>query len=124
MSFVWPNSPEPPRSRAPMSSILWHYTGPDGLLGILSSNRFWASDPIAMNDRRELKYGLDVIVEEWEGMRSSVASELELCRIVQAPRIQRGKRGPAPRSEGRPARSISLFARPPNPLHRGRVLRP
>lgn len=82
MSFVWPNSPEPPCSRAPMSSILWHYTGPDGLLGILSSNRFWASDPIAMNDQRELKYGLDVIVEEWEDMRSSVASEAELTELI------------------------------------------
>lgn len=68
MSFHWPNSPEGPRPPGPATPMAWHYTGPDGLLGILSTSRFWASDPIVLNDRRELKYGLGVIAEEWRAM--------------------------------------------------------
>lgn len=82
MSFTWVNSPEPPRPTRATSPVVWHYTGAEGLLGILQSNRFWASDPIALNDRRELKYGFDVIDREWNTMRNTVASEPELVEFV------------------------------------------
>jgi hypothetical protein len=56
--------------------LAWHYTGTEGLLGILTSNRLWASDPVILNDRRELSYGLDVVLDEWRSMRSTAPSEL------------------------------------------------
>lgn len=46
---------------------LFHYTDVNGLLGILKTNKLWASDTFFMNDSLEVKYGLNltrVIIEK------------------------------------------------------------
>ncbi|MCA1928702.1 DUF2971 domain-containing protein [Rheinheimera sp.] len=39
---------------------LYHYTNSAGLLGILSSNKFWATESEFLNDSREVKHGLEL----------------------------------------------------------------
>jgi Protein of unknown function (DUF2971) len=42
-------------------SILYHYTTCNGLLGILETNKLWASDVRYLNDSKEIDYGLEMI---------------------------------------------------------------
>jgi hypothetical protein len=53
-----------PRSRPPRR--LYHYTSEEGLLGILVSNRVWASDVRYANDTSELVYADQVVKDELE----------------------------------------------------------
>jgi hypothetical protein len=41
--------------------VLYHYTDPGGLLGIVKDQCIWASDVWFMNDAREARYGEDVL---------------------------------------------------------------
>lgn len=41
--------------------LLYHYTTLTGLLGIVGSNKLWASDIRYMNDSAELKHSADLI---------------------------------------------------------------
>jgi hypothetical protein len=43
------------------SELVYHYTDPGGLLGIVTSKCLWASDVWYMNDAREALYGVEVI---------------------------------------------------------------
>ena len=43
------------------NAILYHYTTASGLVGILQSNRLWATSAIFMNDVNELNYGTKFI---------------------------------------------------------------
>jgi hypothetical protein len=45
---------------------VWHYTGTEGLQGILETSSFWASSYRTMNDPGEIEYGLDVLAEAWK----------------------------------------------------------
>src|ERR1700730_5288689 len=42
---------------------VWHYTGADGLLGILKSNRMWATNIKYLNDASEFKHGRTLVDE-------------------------------------------------------------
>lgn len=69
MTFGMSPETPPATSTRATNPVAWHYTGPDGLIGILSSSRFWASDPVILNDRGELKYGFEIVLSEWRAMR-------------------------------------------------------
>jgi len=44
-------------------NLLYHYTTPQGLLGILQSQNIWATEASFLNDLYEIQYGLDVTKE-------------------------------------------------------------
>jgi hypothetical protein len=41
---------------------IWHYTTAQGLLGILSTDRLWASDSVFLNDAAERTYGIELML--------------------------------------------------------------
>lgn len=43
------------------NGLIWHYTDANGLIGILSSNSFWASSTLFMNDVTELRLGTEAV---------------------------------------------------------------
>ena len=45
----------------PLPEVLYHYTNPQGLLGILESNCLWATSARYLNDSSEFSYGLGLI---------------------------------------------------------------
>lgn len=44
----------------PVTGPLWHYTNADGVKGIVTTDRLWATDTAFLNDSAELVYGLDL----------------------------------------------------------------
>ena len=40
----------------PEDTIIYHYTSPEGILGIIESNSLWATDINYLNDSSELRY--------------------------------------------------------------------
>jgi hypothetical protein len=54
--------------------VLYHYTGVKGLVGIVKSNRLWASDVLFMNDSTEVRYGRDLIISEAKAAADRTAS--------------------------------------------------
>jgi len=62
-----PGIPEFARDR------VWHYTNADGLIGVLESNRLWASAPQVLNDSSEVLYGVELVRQELESL---IADEL------------------------------------------------
>jgi len=53
--------------------FLYHYTDAQGLLGILSSGRLWATNVRFMNDPSEITYAVDLIRGVIEKMKQEVA---------------------------------------------------
>ena len=41
----------------PAPSVLYHYTSPAGLKGILETSSLWAADADFLNDAQELQFG-------------------------------------------------------------------
>lgn len=46
----------------PKPEALYHYTTPEGLLGILTENKLWATDIFYLNDSSEFIYGKELIL--------------------------------------------------------------
>lgn len=63
---------------------LYHYTSPEGLLGILTSGELWASKAIFMNDTAEFRLALDLAREEIESRSLSEDLERELLENVDS----------------------------------------
>lgn len=61
-----------PLPQVPLDGLSWHYTGVDGLLGIISTHTLWASSPRVLNDTSELEYGAEVLAEAWANMKGGV----------------------------------------------------
>jgi hypothetical protein len=59
---------EVPYSDQMTSESVWHYTGAEGLLGILQKDVLWASSPISLNDSEEIHYGIGVFGEAWTSL--------------------------------------------------------
>lgn len=53
----------PAAPSADNDAVLWHYTDTVGLVGILQSNRLWATAAPMLNDTSELAYGLSLAEE-------------------------------------------------------------
>jgi hypothetical protein len=56
---------------------LFHYTTPAGLLGILKSQKIWATEASYLNDAKELHYGLNLAIEELKSI-----STKEECKFI------------------------------------------
>jgi hypothetical protein len=42
------------------NNLLWHYTTPEGLIGIIESNSLWATDIFYLNDSEEFMIGIKI----------------------------------------------------------------
>jgi hypothetical protein len=65
-------------TRGQPPDTIFHYTTAAGLLGIVKSNRLWASDLLYMNDSTEVEYGRKLIIE----VAAAVAGEAK-CPMAQ-----------------------------------------
>lgn len=72
-----------------ISEPLYHYTDANGLLGILTSGKLWATEIRFLNDPSELTYGLSIVHEalerasqrrglDFDAIRTWLASSLDL----------------------------------------------
>ena len=64
-------------------SILYHYTTPEGVIGILSSNRLWATDIRYLNDSSELLYAYEITLQELHERGKESESQLINTLIEQ-----------------------------------------
>lgn len=46
-----------------LPEVLWHYTGPAGVAGIIEHGALWATDAEYLNDAQELRFGRDQIID-------------------------------------------------------------
>jgi hypothetical protein len=65
-------------TRGQPPDTIFHYTTAAGLLGIIKSNRLWASDVLYMNDSTEVEYGRKLIIE----VAAAVAGETK-CQMAR-----------------------------------------
>ncbi len=65
-------------TRGQPPETIFHYTTAAGLLGIVRSNRLWASDLLYMNDSTEVEYGRQLIID----VAAEVAGEAK-CPMAQ-----------------------------------------
>jgi hypothetical protein len=52
-------------------STLYHYSSPDGFLGIVSSKQLWFSDLGSTNDPREIQFGFEKFLRAVEDLLKS-----------------------------------------------------
>ena len=64
-----------------LPETLYHYTTPEGLIGIISSNHVWATDAFYLNDSEELIGGIRVAKAQLEKMRERATHENQRSRI-------------------------------------------
>lgn len=58
--------------------LIYHYTSLDGFLGIVNSRSIWMTDFAYLNDYREARYGLDLLLEAINDMRAkTVRSDVQ-----------------------------------------------
>jgi len=67
-----PNAPE----------ALWHYTAVNGLVGILSSDRLWATNTRFLNDSQEIAYGTERAIDAL-ATHDLVGRKAATCRFVR-----------------------------------------
>jgi hypothetical protein len=63
-----------------VSQVIYHYTSPEGLLGIVEKNEFWMSDYSFMNDAEELTYGLALAKQRFEKCAQALPFAADLLR--------------------------------------------
>lgn len=52
--------------------VVYHYTTPDGVIGIISANRLWASNTLFLNDSLELEYAKNIILSEFSKIKKTI----------------------------------------------------
>jgi hypothetical protein len=57
---------------------LYHYTGLQGLSGILQSNTLWATDFRNLNDSSELVYGAGILCEELDKLSAQYGGDISI----------------------------------------------
>lgn len=62
---------------------LFHYTSTEGLVGIISSRKFFLSDVLTSNDRSEIRYGVSLAVEVLKQQQTHVVDR-ELLAAFQS----------------------------------------
>ncbi len=68
--------------------LLWHYTGADGLLGIVTSGQFRATDVFFFNDSSEVHSSLRLIEKTLPDVRSQLIVDLPNNAIERGPATQ------------------------------------
>jgi hypothetical protein len=56
-------------------STVYHYTSLEGFMGIVSSRSVWMTEFAYLNDRREIRYGLDLLLDEVSAMLDGETTE-------------------------------------------------
>lgn len=56
-------------------STVYHYTSLEGFVGIVSNRSVWMTEFAYLNDRREVRYGLDLILETVSALLKTEANE-------------------------------------------------
>jgi Protein of unknown function (DUF2971) len=71
-------------SRSQPPETIFHYTTAAGVLGIVKSNRLWASDVLYMNDSTEVEYGRQLIIEVAAAVGGEAKSPMAqtLCKSI------------------------------------------
>ncbi|MCC6489308.1 MAG: DUF2971 domain-containing protein [Candidatus Hydrogenedentes bacterium] len=64
-----------------LETLLYHYTTPDGLIGIVESNTLWATNALYLNDSRELAEGMGMGREHLRAMLRAVEDPARIERI-------------------------------------------
>jgi hypothetical protein len=54
---------------------VYHYTSLEGFLGIVRSRSVWMTDFAYLNDRREVRYGLDLLLEAVNELQETVVQK-------------------------------------------------
>lgn len=72
----------PELSRRP-PSILYHYTSPEGLHGIVESREIWATNIHYLNDESEFHHALGIASAEVELAKKKVSNNLDVCVLSQ-----------------------------------------
>lgn len=67
---------EPNESASREHDLVWHYTSPDGLGGILEHDVLWATSGAFMNDLHELRSGTRRLHKHFEKLRLSLDEEV------------------------------------------------
>jgi hypothetical protein len=57
-------------------ALLYHYTDPGGLQGIIERQSLWAGDVWFMNDAREARYGIEVFERALNSMCQSLLTNV------------------------------------------------
>jgi hypothetical protein len=65
--------------------VIYHYTSPEGLLGIVEKNELWMSDYLFMNDAEELTYGLAVAKDRFEKAAEELPHAADVLRRWGSP---------------------------------------
>lgn len=66
---------DPTESTSSPVDLVWHYTSPDGLSGILEHNVLWATSAAFMNDVHELSSGARALYKHFDRIRASLPEE-------------------------------------------------
>ena len=61
-------------------TVIYHYTSPEGLLGIIQDNELWMSDYSFLNDAEELVYGLEVAKRRFDKAAFDLPDAAEMLR--------------------------------------------
>jgi hypothetical protein len=59
---------------------LYHYTSSIGLLGILNTQKIWATEASHLNDSQEIKYGINLVTEKLE---SFLGNETWISEVIK-----------------------------------------
>ena len=65
---------------------MYHYTSPEGLLGIIANNEVWMSDYSFLNDAEELTYGLAVAKQRFEAAAAEIPDAADVLTRLGNPR--------------------------------------
>jgi hypothetical protein len=57
-------------------AVLWHYTSQAGFEGMTSSGKIWLTNAKFLNDKSEIKYGMDLIRDTLVNMKSRYSSDI------------------------------------------------
>jgi hypothetical protein len=63
---------------------LYHYTGAEGALGIVSSGEIWATDADYLNDPSEILYGRDLIRNVWHDFKRGTTALASVQDVVDS----------------------------------------
>lgn len=70
----------PPLRSSPLPDLIedatgevFHYTSPDGLIGMVQHGALWASEATTLSDLTEVRYGWDLVADWVEGQKQSDA---------------------------------------------------
>lgn len=71
---------------APVSNLIYHYTDPNGFLGILQSQELWLTDYAYLNDYREVAHGIAIaasVLNDWADKYSLDDLRYQTIAVVQ-----------------------------------------